>query len=142
MDRTVYPVILVVLCVVLLPLAGCRDSGPELGEVSGIVTLDGEPLPKARIRFEPVGPDGSPSYAKTDEDGHYELMFGVDKPGAMVGEHLVRITTARQEPADRLGREMITHPELLPSRYNTESELKREVKSGSQTIDFELVSGD
>jgi hypothetical protein len=139
--RSTDPGILVLLCVALLVLAGCGDGGPELGKVSGTVTLDGKPLPKARIVFE-GGPDGSPSYATTDEDGHYELKFGVDKPGAMVGEHLVRITTARTEPADSLGREMISHPELLPPRYNEESELTKEVVPGKQTIDFPLVSGD
>jgi hypothetical protein len=131
---------LVALCVVLLPVAGCGSSGPKLGKVSGTVTLDGKPLPDARIEFQP-GPEGSPSEARTDENGHYELMYGPDKPGAIVGEHLVRISTARMELADELGREMISHPELLPPRYNQESELKREVVAGSQTIDFELTSG-
>jgi hypothetical protein len=126
----------------LLPAAGCGDSGPELGRVTGTVTLDGKPLPKAKVEFQPGA--GSPSYGETDENGHYELMYALRKPGAMVGRHVVQITTERMDrsdptPANPDG-ELISYPEILLPRYHAESELEREVKSGSQTIDFPLKS--
>lgn len=140
MDRATFLTILAVLCLVLLPAAGCGDSGPELGEVTGTVKLDGKPVPKATVEFQP-GPGGSPSHGTTDENGRYELLYALGKPGAMVGEHVVRITTADEEAADFDGSAPpIEIPEILPPRYHAETELKREVKSGSQEINFDLKS--
>ncbi len=141
MDRSTCLTILAVVCLALLPAAGCSDSGPALGTVSGTVTLDGNPLPNAEVEFQPVA-EGSPSYGTTDENGHYELAYGVGKPGAMVGKHEVRISTYRQDAADDEGLSpAIEYPELLPPKYNEESELTREVKSGSnEGVDFDLKS--
>ena len=141
MDRSTCLTILAVVGLALLPAAGCSDSGPELGTVSGTVTLDGKPLPKATIEFQP-GPGGSPSYGDTDEDGYYELLYGIGKPGAMVGKHEVRISTYRKEAADDEGLSpAIEYPELLPPKYNEESELTCEVKSGSnEGVNFDLKS--
>ena len=137
MAHTTY-LALFLVCLVSLFSAGCRDGGPELGTVSGTVRLDGEPVPKATIVFQP-GAGGSPSEGRTDENGYYELLYGVDKPGAMLGEHVVQISTYRQYRDDDEG-PVLTAPELLPPKYNEESTLKRHVKSGSQTIDFDLKS--
>ena len=141
MDRTTCLTILAVVCLALLPAAGCGDGGPELGTVSGTVTLDGKPLPNAKVEFQPVA-KGSPSDDTTDENGYYELAYGVDKPGAMVGMHEVRISTCREEAGDDEGLSpVIEYPELLPPKYNEESELTCEVKSGSnQGVNFNLKS--
>jgi len=139
MDRMIRRIFLL-LCLTLPLAAGCRDSGPELGEVTGVVTLDGKPLPNATVEFQPTASGGSSSQGTTDESGRYELMYGVGRPGAMIGEHAVRITTYRMEPADEQGENMIEHPEILPPKYHEQSELKREVASGSQVINFELES--
>lgn len=56
----------------LFIFAGCGESGPELGTVSGFVTLDGEPLANASVGF--TGVDNGPScYGKTNAGGVYEL---------------------------------------------------------------------
>lgn len=142
MGRTTLSTVLFVLCLVLLPLAGCGGGGPELGEVTGTVTLDGRPLANAKVEFQP-GPGGSPSEGTTDENGRYELVYGVGKLGAMVGGHEVRITTYRMEAADDEGlKPAIEYPEVLPPQYHEESELRAEVKPGSQAIDWPLKRGD
>jgi hypothetical protein len=128
-----------ILAVCLVAVYG-RDagSGPKLGKVSGTVKLDGDPLPDATIEFQPMAAEGSPSTAVTGSDGSYELMFLAGKPGAMVGKHIVRITTYRQlSSEDPRGPGEI--PEKLPPQYNSESTLEKEVKSGRNTIDFELL---
>ncbi|MCA9155807.1 MAG: carboxypeptidase regulatory-like domain-containing protein, partial [Planctomycetales bacterium] len=53
-------------------LSGCGSAGADyskvdLIQVSGTVTLDGQPLPKAVVTFET--PDGQFSYAMTDSSG-------------------------------------------------------------------------
>jgi len=116
--------------------AGCGGGGPELAPVEGTVTLDGTPLPAAHVVFQPQGP-GSPSSGITDENGHYELLYALDREGAMVGRHTVRITTYAQGRADENGEPTFT-PERVPPRYNSQSELVREVESGSNTFDFPL----
>jgi len=122
----------------LLASAGCGRGGPTLGRVRGTVTLDGRPLPQAQLEFQPQEPGGSPSYGTTDDDGRYTLTFGVDRPGAIVGQHLVRITTFRQLSTEEGGPGVI--PERLPPQYNSKSQLVRVVQTGKNPIDFELSS--
>ena len=115
--------------------AGCRDDGLKLGEVSGRVTLDGDPVSGAFITFHPQFP-GRPSMAKTDEDGYYELRFNPSRWGALVGEHHVTVSTEDRTADDRL------IPEVIPEKYRGENFIAVTVESGSQVHDFELTTGD
>ncbi len=120
-------------------LAGCGGgTGPELAKVTGLVTLDGQPLPKARVVFQPSGPNASPSTAETREDGSFELYFRRDAPGAMIGQHSVRVTTAGIV-SDDSGNET-TVPEKVPTRFNKDSGLTFEVKPGRNEFEISLDS--
>jgi len=114
-------------------VTGC-SRGPELGTVTGTVTLDGEPLANAEVVFQPPG--GSPSVATTDSAGRYELEYTKDKPGAVLGTHTVRIT-AQTTKVDESGNE-VQVPQRVPERYNYRSQLLREVKRGENKFDFDL----
>jgi hypothetical protein len=115
----------------LLLACGCQHgTRPSLGLVHGRVTLDGKPLADAIVNFTPDG-KGRNSTAATDSDGAYSLNYIRDIQGAAIGWHTVRITTG--DP--RSGK-----PELAPARYNTQSQLRREVTAGANVIDFPLVS--
>jgi hypothetical protein len=121
------------LCFAILAIvvSGCGESGPELAPVEGTVTLDGRPLESADVIFQPE--DQKPaSFARTGADGHYELMRKRGVMGASIGQHTVRITIPRS---------MFKNPPEIPTRYNTDSELKREVKSGEDNeFNFDLTS--
>jgi len=109
---------------------GCGDSDrPDLGRVSGRVTLDGQPLPGATVTFTPLQ-GGRASLDRTDANGDYELLYLRDIRGAIVGRHNVSITTAGEENPE----------ERLPDRYNRESELTEDVQGGSNTFNYELTS--
>ena len=123
--------LIVVGCLTLL--AGCGPSGPELGTVKGKVTLDGAPVPEAKVEFQPED-KGSASYGTTDKQGKYTLFYAAGRPGAMVGKHVVRIETYRQMPS---GRDV---PERLPAWCHSETKLTREVTSGANEINFEINS--
>ncbi len=124
----------ILTCAVLgLMLAGCGGKD-GLGRVTGKVTLDGKPLANASIEFVPVDGKGLTSYGRTDTNGEYYMMATRSAKGAAVGKNSVRITT--YEVLDL----QTTLPELVPTKYNTATELEREVKSGSNSIDFELSS--
>jgi hypothetical protein len=114
-------------CVLLLLFlsTGCGGSGPELGNVMGRVTLDGQPLHSARLNFQPDG-NRSPSTGYTDSDGRYELLFKRGVDGALLGSHTIQIRTSDNRN--------------VPAKYNDATELVREVKAGDNVINFELTS--
>ena len=112
-------------------ILGCsRSQQPPLGLVSGTVRLDSEPLANATVRYTPAGP-GRTSEGTTDADGHYELRYLRDIPGANIDQHIVRITTASEANGGR---------ELLPPRYHARSQLEARVVAGTNDLDFDLRS--
>ena len=134
--------LLLVVCATFL-LTGCQSDGyAELGlvEVSGKVTLDGQPLPNANVVFESA--DKGTASGVTDGSGNYSLMYDSETPGVTPGPKIVRITTANvgvegggaAEGAAPAGKER------LPAKYNVQSELKADVSAGKKTFDFELKS--
>ena len=117
----------------VLCLAGC--GGPEhppVGSVSGVITLDGQPLADATVMFQPA--DGRPSQGVTDKAGKYSLTYLDGVPGAKLGTNTVIIRT---EIPGEDGQPPIAK-EKLPKKYHAESELRAEVKSGSNTFNFDL----
>jgi len=140
-----------------LSLAGCDAGGPPMGQVTGLVTLDGKPLPNAAVTFAPVD-GGGPSSGITDASGNYELN-AQDRKGALIGKHKVSVTSvvmnqsavdpnmsssspeyAKQAQGGGAGEYNIKQTEPIPAKYNEKSELEYEVKSGSNKIDLELKS--
>jgi len=74
-------------------LVGCKEGG-SLAPVSGVVTLDGKPLPGIRVTFypEPAEGNSSPgpySTAVTDGEGNFSLVDRYGNAGAMVWRHKV-----------------------------------------------------
>ena len=113
-----------------------RGDLPELASVSGIVTLDGKPLPKAEIQFIPQQQDPnkpsmrvSSSQAITDDKGEFVLGYNLYAQGAVLGKHRVQIICYSQEGK-----------QIVPSQYNIRSELYREIKAGANKESFELKS--
>lgn len=77
--------------------AGCDSHPYDLADVSGKVTLDGQPLAGAIVNTQPIatGSSSSPgpgSFGKTDEQGRFTLELATRAvPGAVVGPHRVTI---------------------------------------------------
>ncbi len=117
---------------------GCGGSAgsdqPKLGTVSGVVTMDGQPLADVIITFNPT--QGRPSNGKTNAEGKYELGYLRDTKGAVIGSHTVSITTPQDAPTPP-GK---TYKDPIPAKYNSKTTLKEEVKTGDNLINFELVS--
>ena len=117
---------------VLLSLVACSRPEFELGLVSGVVTYDGRPLERANIVFQPVGGVGTTSVGFTNDRGEFQLVFSRTAKGAIVGNHEVVINVW---PTDENPK-----PIKIPSRYNTSTELKAEVKPGTNTCNFDLIA--
>ena len=112
--------------------SGCGGDAnlPELGEVTGVVTLDDKPAEGLTVTFEPQ--DTRPSSGETDAEGRYVLYYNPDNRGAALGEHTVRITELEKEG------EPGAETQLIPPEYNVESTLKKQVKPGPNEINFDL----
>jgi len=122
----------------LIILASCgHGDRPEIGYVTGKVTLDGEPLPKAVVFFRPQA-GGRTSVGITKEDGSYEMTYIGTTLGAKVGKHDVRITTGG-DAVDASGKNYY-QPEMLPAKYNDKTELSADVAPGDNPpFNWELV---
>ena len=121
------------LCLV----AGCsKNDGPEVGYVTGLVTLNSQPLSNATVEFVPVdNPTQRPSTAITDSNGKYDLFYSATRKGAALGQHTVTIKKFKSDSSDTKESTVLT-----PAKYAKPGELKAKVEKGSQTIDFDLKS--
>ena len=84
----------------VLLLSGCLQGSIEYAPVKGRITLDGEPVPDAKIMFIPTKQRNEKrislpySFGFTDKDGNYTLKTEKQQKGAVVGSHIVIISTA------------------------------------------------
>jgi hypothetical protein len=120
-------------------LAGCAGSKPTPAKrvkVSGNVTVEGKPLQTGRVVFDPS--NGEPPTSLDVLDGYYEGL-------AVVGKNKVRISSFRKTSMkekmkmDGPGYDELVEENILPPRYNTASEIVREVTEGqSNEFNFKL----
>ena len=140
----------IAVCVPVLFFSGCGPASdrPELGLVTGTVTLNGEPLSDVVVVFKPDY--GRPARGKTDTDGKYELTYIGRTRGCKVGHNRVEIAPTEEgeeDSEDASNTENVgpaarpqRGPAAVPARYNSKSELEAEVQPGSNTFDFALRS--
>lgn len=118
---------LLTLCVLLL--AGCSGGDrPPLGSVTGTITVNGEPFSGVIVSFSPES--GRPSTAITDDSGRYTLQYTEGVNGCKVGPNTVGFFPPTGG----------TMSHSIPAKYQGATDLKVEVKSGSNTFDFDLKS--
>jgi len=138
------------LLAALVVVAGCSKGPYEVAPVSGRVTLDGQPVAKVAVMFQPVATEGNinpgpGSYGITDAEGRYTLkLIGKESRGAVVGKHKVKIENYT-EPGDTSydGPRKVQKPaNPIPTRYNAgEAILSFEVtSSGTDQADFPLTT--
>lgn len=79
---------------VALFLSGCGGGGSGVSTVpvTGVVTLDGSPLPGATVSFSPQGGGGRAAVGTTDIDGKFSLMTVAPGDGAVPGSYGVAVT--------------------------------------------------
>lgn len=142
------PCFLVVVAA-LLASGGCGSSAgqPELGTVSGVVNMDGQPLAGVTVSFAPA--KGRTSSAMTDAQGKYELVYVHNTKGACVGQHTVHIASqggldGGGNPNEESGGKGAPRPQYfkgkIPAEYNEKSTLTATVKAGANTFNFDLKS--
>lgn len=118
-------------------LLGTGYSLPKLAEVSGIVTLDGQPLANATVYFEP-DKDSKIEHASrerprtsmgiTDAKGQFTMIYLDKIHGVAVGKCRVWLSCI----GDR--------GQLVPADHTEANLLFKDVPEGKQKIDFSMKS--
>jgi hypothetical protein len=129
--------VLPVLTAFTLLAAGCSSHVPLAGDV----TFDGQPIDEGTITF--VTPQGAKEETKSTcriEGGKYK--FEKDS-GPAPGKYKVEITwlkkTGKKVPTGDL-EPQDEKLQVLPAKFNTQTTLTAEVKSGVKKLDFALSS--
>ena len=126
--------------VVALAVIGCA-GGDELERVmvSGNVAFKGQPIEKGQIRFIPVDGTRGPVTIDSIDDGYYTTE---NTAGVPVGAHRVEILgyDGKEYASAPTGPGAPPVRQLLPKKYNKESELKVTLESGQDDdhLDFKL----
>jgi hypothetical protein len=130
--------VILAICLMLSACGGKQKPQPTLVNVTGLVTLNGKPLPNATVIFLPQGP-GEISGGRTNETGEFSLKHSQNEAGAVPGTYRVEIRTGG-EVLDSDGRIVSESREILPVRYHSESTLTAEVPASGAKLDFALKS--
>jgi hypothetical protein len=103
-------------------IIGCGGGDlPELGSVSGKVTMDGKPMDGVIIAFFPES--GGPSTANVDAEGQYQLSYTEGVAGTKVGPNTVNFSW----PTGIIG-------PPIPSKYAEKSESKVDIKAAKTRL--------
>jgi len=126
------------LVMLLGSVCGCSEKMPT---VSGLVTIDGKPVPEGMISFQPVS-GGAIAVARISPDGSYSVKTGSDA-GLKPGEYKIAVSAPKgiipaptpQNPNPKIER-------WVPLRYNDieKSGLSINVTSGSTEKNLELTT--
>ena len=124
----------------LLAAAGCGSGHVPL---TGEVSYDGQPIDEGTITFvSPTEDDAAGKPSARIEGGKYK--FDKDT-GPAPGKYKVQITWLKksgQKVSTGDGEVRDDKVNVLPAKFNTQTTLKAEVKSGSPKMDFPLKSTD
>ena len=120
-----------VVILALVFVCGCGSTQTQ--PVSGIVTMDGKPLPRVNVIFSPAEGGRRNSVGKTDKTGAYSLVYTVRDNGAITGKYKVLISKTKTVDERAV--------ETLPAKYNRESILSADVTvTGDNKFNFDLES--
>ena len=113
----------------LLILVGCGPG--DWGTATGTAYLDGKPMDKGMVTFEPVG-GGASAYAQI-ADGAFKAMTG-SQEGLKAGDYIVTVVNLTLPDYGEIAQN------LAPPQYAsvTTSDLKATVKPGVNTFEFHL----
>ncbi|BBO33819.1 hypothetical protein [Lacipirellula parvula] len=114
---------------------GCGSQDPNRGEVTGIVTVNGQPAVTGAVAFSPV--DGqSPTSGGKIIDGKYTVTASTGT--SRVAIRVPKVVGKRKLYNTPDSPEQPLMAETLPPEYNDRTTLTLEVKPGDNEHNFEL----
>lgn len=127
------------LLMLLISLSGCGyKSGLERVHVSGQASYLGKPIEVGQIRFVPIEPTRAPITIESIRDGRYETETS---GGVPIGNF--RVELRMYDPVEyRTAPRSPMSPaikQLLPNKYNRDSELTITIDSGSGSMEKDFL---
>ncbi len=129
----------------LLLSIGCSGSeNPQTIIASGIVTIDGQPMTKGTVTFQPVlseiGNLKRPATGQIDSSGRFQLSTFQDGDGLLPGKYHVVITAFENAPTAEEYAAGAKRKSLIPEKYGNPatSGLEVIVTDSSNEFTFEL----
>ena len=134
-----------VVSLLLLVFAGCGNPGGSLVDLKGKLSLNGQPVAGATLKFVPIGNDGYPANAYTGSNGEFKMSTYSTGDGIRKGSYKVLVTKGAEpakvdiNPNDgesmkkmMMGGGMVSKPDpaakkdkkketVIPAIYNTEA---------------------
>jgi hypothetical protein len=134
------------LCLAAIGCSGARDDLPREA-IEGTVTMDGQSLPGGVIQFYPTGEAAKAGVVASNaeiKDGKFSIPR---EDGLVPGTYKVAISHQEVKEVEAKGKKNLAAgrkqlgPELIPAKYNKNSDLKQDIKSGGgKGLTFELKS--
>ena len=121
----------------IVAVVGC---GGNPATVSGVVTIDGQPLNRGSVGFTPVS-GGMKAVGAIQSDGSYELKTNREV-GLQIGEYMTTVVALEPGKPDPQGGPPVPGKRLTPKHYGSTktSELRFNVEKGGNEINLELSS--
>ena len=129
---------LLLLTAAIVGLAGCGEPATV---ITGVVTLDGQPVPKATLEFFPVAGRGKVSFAIADEQGHYRVDVSPTKQAVVITA--MKVVGKAKNPMAPDGPPVDALESILPGRYSYREQTRLTadpVEDKTTTIDFAITS--
>lgn len=137
----------------MMPGCSSADTGKSLGgTVTGTVSYNGNPVEGAMVTFRPAGEGGQGAFARTDQEGKYELSSSaVGTSGVNPGDYVVTVTkkevgestvASEDDPNyDPYATGPAEAKSVLPKKYANAktSGLEFTVKQGANDLPIELT---
>jgi hypothetical protein len=128
--------------ILAIAAAGCGGAADGIPRepISGSVTFDGQSLDDGQITFSPAS-GGEPVVGAVVKDGSFSVARA---EGPSPGPHAVKVwsrkPTGKKVPSDDVPGTFIEETsEVIPARYNLNSELRAEVvPAGENRFTFDL----
>jgi hypothetical protein len=119
---------------VLIVLLGCGTGGKaNRVVVYGTVSVDGEQVPKGRVRFTPIAGTTGPASVAVIRNGAYRYDY---EGGLPVGAHRVQIWGHPADAPDSPGPGGPPIEQLVPGKYNTDSDLRAVFEPSSTPVEY------
>src|SRR5262245_50486369 len=131
------------LCALVVLMLGC-SRGRQVGDVHGTVTLDGNPVEDGAVQLSPI--DGqAPTAGAQIVHGKFETRAAIAKYRVKIESNVALGPDGKKlETGKRIDKyastPQFTVKQLIPDKYNTNSELELDVKSGLNEPHYDLRS--
>ncbi len=124
----------------ILVVAGC---GKPATVITGLVSLDGQPVPKASLEFFPVSGKGRTSFTQSDATGRYRVAVWPTPLKVVVTA--TKIDGKVQDPYGTQGQMIDRVVNALPEKYGYQEKtplVAEPVEGTTTTIDFALTASE